>query len=135
LGPDRGKLGRRVTRQSENFMPLFGGKTSAAAQSENCPANLRVGAFQIDRSTVSPTSDLVPQSERSRKCSCPTLQEGRREPWSQARSQCDPVEVSGAGPSARGGSAEFRPYPVSVSCRRGYLTAGLPWGRTFGTRH
>jgi hypothetical protein len=135
VGPRCGKLGRRVTRKPQNFMPLFGGKTSAAARSARCPAVPRNAVVRSDRPSVSPTSGPARGSARYPMCSCPTPRAKPPARAPQAKSPCGPVVASGAGSTARPGSAESCSHSICASYRRGYLTSTFPWGRTFGTLH
>src|SRR6266850_8613250 len=128
----RRQLRGRVTRQAEDFMPLFGGKTSAAVPNAHDPAVLATATSESGAANAEPISDRAPafgrlprRSDRSR----PGAQPGRG--W-RSRYRCGPAGGDGEGPSAPGRSiVTMLTATRTFSWPRGYLMSSFPWGGTF----
>jgi hypothetical protein len=129
------QLGRRVARETEDFVSLLWGKTPAGDQSEARPAVRRFAFARSARPNVSPTFDPGPRFGRWPRCSRPRPRAVRPELEWQPRFPSGLAGASDAGSDALRGSNAPRPLLAFSSCTPGYLTDVLPWGRTFGTRH
>jgi hypothetical protein len=134
--PGAGQLAQWLAREDDDLMPLFGGKTSGADPSVARPAAPATGRAQTESASAGPICDRVPPAGQCRTRShhpSRATRPGhawpatdRSGPRARARSACfaRAVRVSSAAPTVAWSS-----WPA------GYLTAELPWGRTFGTRY
>jgi hypothetical protein len=136
VGPGGGQLAQGLTGQRDDLMPLFGGKTSGAGRSVARPGAPPAGRGQSEPANGGPTCDRVPPAAQSRRRLRPRRRAARREPaWLSTDRSGPPVGAPSA-PDARGGRVVVAaPMAVWSSWPAGYLTAELPWGRTFGTRY
>ncbi|SRR6266699_126815 len=134
--PRRRQFARGVTRQSQDLMPLFGGKTSVDDPNACRPAGPRAAASRSGATSAAPICDRGAGLVRSPRCShLPT-------PSALPELESQPITPSGRDVVASGArhvplrsAADAAWKTSSFSCTGGYLMTSPSWGGTFGTRH
>src|SRR5688572_13735002 len=132
--PGRRQLFQGMAGQPDQFMPLFGGKTSGGAPSAKHREGRRAVRAQSARASGGPTCDPDRSAPRYSTPRRPHWRGAPPERGPQATTRCAPSAAIAAMPSAPVASTRYA-SPTPISWAAGYLTAGLPWGRTFGTRY
>ena len=136
MRPGRRQFGEGMAGERDHLMLLFRGKTSRAARiAEHRPARPAARVRTVP-ANAAPICDRAQHAERCRTRFRPGRGAGQPARGPRPTIQSVRSAATAGVRFVRLASVAAAQHAVRrFSCAAGYLTVGLPWGRTFGTRH